>query len=46
MRLHDLNYLSSLKSSFCIFSDSRNGITTLMKNLAKGTGATYIDGMR
>jgi len=43
MRIKDLRHLSSLNSSFIIYSDCRNGATTLMNNLAKRTGATYVD---
>ncbi len=41
----DLNRLLNLKSSFCIFSKHRNGITTLLKDFAIRVNGIYIDSM-
>lgn len=44
-RLYDLDRLLSLDSSFCLFSDYRNGTTTLLHHLARVKQGKYIDAM-
>lgn len=44
-RKSDLNHLLSLQGSFCIFSDYRNGTTTLMIDLARRVDGIFVDSM-